>query len=76
MATIDSADFQRAFMALSYLLGRREAELLAPLGDSPPHEEARALVRGLAHPDRPRRAELLARELSRVALGLEARLVK
>ena len=75
MSTLASPAFQRAFAALSYLMGRRDAELLQPFANAA-HEEARALVRGLAHPDRPRRAELLARELSRVALAVEARLVK
>lgn len=71
---LESPAFQRGFVALSYMMGRREAELLEPLPAA--QEEARALARGLAHPERARRAELLARELSRLALAVEARRVK
>jgi hypothetical protein len=71
MAITQSPEFQRAFAALSYLAGRRGAELLAPLPSA--GEEAQALARRLAHPDRERRAEVLARELGRLALSLDAR---
>lgn len=74
MAQFESRDFQCAFAAVSYLAGRREAELLEPFGL--PHAEARALQSRLAHPDRERRAEALARELSRLASALEARSIK
>jgi hypothetical protein len=74
MANLASPDFQRAFAAASYLAGRRDAELLGPF--HAPHDEARALVRRLAHPDREQRAELLARELSRVIVSLAARTLK
>ena len=74
MATIASPEFQRAFVAMSYVVGRREAEVLAPF--RAPHDEARAVVRRLAHPERERRAEVLARELSRLVGSLEARAIK
>lgn len=74
MSQLDSRDFQCAFAAVSYLAGRRDDELLDPF--TTPHLEARALQRRLAHPERERRAEALARELSRLALALEARSIK
>jgi hypothetical protein len=69
-----SRDFQCAFVAVSYLAGRRDLELLAPF--MAPHPEARALQARLAHPERQRRAETLARELARVVGALEARSIK
>jgi hypothetical protein len=74
MAVFDSSDFQRAFAAVSYVVGRRDSELLEPFRF--PHQEARAFGRGLAHPERERRAEVLARELARIASALEARSFK
>jgi hypothetical protein len=74
MAQFESRDFQCAFAAVSYLAGRRKAELLEPFAK--PHHEARALHGRLAHPERERRAEALARELARIASALEARAVK
>jgi len=74
MPNVRGPAFQRAFVALSYLTGRREAELTKPLGEL--HPETRAVVQRLAHPERERRAEVLARELSLVALALEARRLK
>jgi hypothetical protein len=74
MAQFESRDFQCAFAAVSYLAGRREAELLEPFAVS--HHEARALQSRLAHPERERRAEALARELSRLAGALDARSIK
>ena len=74
MPNLGSPDFQRAFVAMSYMAGRRQAELLEPLGVA--HEEARAFARHLAHPERDRRAEILARELSRLVSALEARVLK
>jgi hypothetical protein len=71
MANIQSPEFQRAFVAMSYLAGRRGAELLEALPSKT--EEARALARHLGHPERERRAEFLARELGRLALSLDAR---
>ena len=74
MALFESRDFQCAFVAVSYLAGRREAELLEPFGL--PHAEARALQNRLGHPVRERRAEALAPELARVASALQARCIK
>jgi hypothetical protein len=66
-----SPAFQRAFTAFSYLVGRREQALLAPLPD--PGAEAHTLVGRLSHAERPRRAEVLASELARVYAELERR---
>jgi hypothetical protein len=74
MAHFESSDFQRAFAAIRYLTGRREAELLEPF--RLPQREARAFVQRLAQPERERRAEALAGELSRIASALEARSIK
>lgn len=71
MPNISSPDFQRAFAAVSYLVGRRGAELIAPLAF--PGAEVQALARRLEHPERERRADVLARELGRLALSLDAR---
>jgi len=74
MSPFESRDFQCAFAAVSYLTGRRESELLEPF--SVPQLEARAFSSRLAHPERGRRAEALARELSRLVSALEARAIK
>lgn len=74
MSSIVGPAFQKAFVALSYVAGRRDAELLA--GFRAVSDEARSFAQRLAHPERERRAEVLARELSRVALSLEARSYK
>ena len=74
MAIVAEPAFQRAFMALSYVAGRRDAELTAPLGEL--HQETKTLAQRLGHAERERRAEALARELSRVAFALEARRLK
>jgi len=74
MADPASPNFQRSFAAVSFMLGRSNAELLQPLGA--PHEDARAFARRLAHPERERRAEVLARELARVCASLEAKAIK
>jgi len=74
MSPFESRDFQCAFAVVSYLAGRRDRELLEPF--TKPHLEARALQSRLAHPERERRAEALARELSRLASALEARSIK
>ena len=71
MPNIFSPEFQRAFATVSYLAGRRDAELIAPL--PAPGAEVQALAARLAHPERARRAEVLARELGRLALSLDAR---
>jgi hypothetical protein len=64
-------EFQRAFVAMRYFLGVRAESLAAPLGDAAP--AARALEEKLAHPDRARRAEVLASEVGLVVRALEAR---
>lgn len=74
MSQFARRDFQCAFAAMSYLAGRRDGELLEPF--AAPHLEARALQSRLAHPERERRAEALARELSRLVNALEARALK
>jgi hypothetical protein len=74
MSQFETRDFQCAFAAVSYLTGRRDAELLAPF--KVPQLEARAFSSRLAQPERERRAEALARELLRVANALEARSIK
>jgi len=74
MPQFESPDFQRAFAAVSYVAGRRDAELLEPF--SIPHDDARAWVRRLGHPQRERRAQELARELARISHALEARSIK
>ncbi len=74
MGNVAEPAFQRAFVALSYFAGRRDAELTAPFAEL--HAETKTLVQRLAHPERERRAEVLARELSRVAFALEARRLK
>jgi hypothetical protein len=66
-----SPAFQRAFVAFSYFVGRRNQALLEPLAE--PAAEASALVERLSHPDRARRAEALAGELARVYAELERR---
>ena len=71
MANPGSPDFQRAFAAVSYLVGQRGEALLAAVPS--PSDEARAFARRLEHPERERRAELLARELARLAVALDAR---
>jgi len=74
MAESESPDFQRAFAAIRYVFGRREAELLEPF--RVPHSSARAFVARLLHPERERRAEALAGELSRITGALTARSIK
>lgn len=65
-----SPEFQRAFVAVRYFLGARE-ELAAPLGAAAAH--GRSLAERLSHPDRQRRAEVLASEVGLVVRALEAR---
>jgi hypothetical protein len=55
---------------MRYFLGAREA-LAAPLGDAA--AVARALEEKLGHPDRARRAQVLASEVGLVVRALEAR---
>jgi hypothetical protein len=68
-AVTSSAEFQRAFVAISYFLDRRGEELLEPL--EAPGAQAQELARRLAHAAREQRAQALAGELSRVIAGLE-----
>lgn len=58
--------FERAFVAMSYLLGARGEEALAVT--SP---EARALLGVLTTAGRPARAAILAQEMARIAVVLE-----
>lgn len=69
-----SAEFERAFIATSYLLDRRQADLTAPLAN--PSREADALSQALAHPERSARATVLARELARIVKSLDERWLK
>ena len=74
MSNLESPAFQRAFVALRYLFGRRDAELsVSGLAE---HSEVRALGLRLVHPERVRRAEALAYELSRIAGAIDARTFK
>ncbi len=64
-------DYQRAFVAVRYFLGTREEGLATPLGEDAAF--GTALEKKLAHPDRTRRAEILAGEIGLVVRALEAR---
>jgi ribose 1,5-bisphosphokinase PhnN len=74
MSNVELPSFQRAFVALSYVAGRRDATLLDAFASV--HADTQLLAQRLANPERERRAEVLARELARVALSLEARGIK
>jgi hypothetical protein len=74
MSNIELPPFQRAFVALSYVAGRRDAALLEAFASV--HADTLLLAQRLANPERERRAEVLARELASVALALEARSIK
>jgi hypothetical protein len=63
--------FERAFVAVTYLLGRRE-DLLRGLGDTPGHA-ARELSHRLASGAQADRARALAGELVPVVAALDAR---
>jgi hypothetical protein len=67
----DRALYESAFVATSYALGRRGAELLAPLVE--PTAAARELAERLAAPEREGRARALARPLGAITAALEAR---
>ena len=69
--TDDQSGFERAFVATSYLLGRRGRQLSAPLFR--PRAETQMLASALGRPNRPQRAELLAAELAHVARELQDR---
>jgi hypothetical protein len=65
------AEYQRAFVAVRYFLGARGEGLARPLGEGAAF--GAALEAKLAHPDRTRRAEVLASEIGLVVRALEAR---
>lgn len=69
-SVVNSAAFQRAFVAVGYFLNRRGDDLLAPL----PHktQAARALVQTLGHEVREQRAQALASEITRIVAALES----
>ncbi|MEB2322364.1 MAG: hypothetical protein OZ921_07615 [Sorangiineae bacterium] len=62
---------ERAFVAVSYLLGRRGAELTEPFAS--PSLTARALAQALERGEREARVVALAPELARRVSALEAR---
>jgi len=66
----ECALFESAFVATSYVLGRRGAELLASLVD--PIEATRELAERLGAPEREARARALARPLGAITAALEA----
>ncbi|HEX5100444.1 MAG TPA: hypothetical protein VFV94_13135 [Polyangiaceae bacterium] len=68
------ADYQRAFVAMRYFLGAREAELAAPLGAAA--SEAEAVAHRLTLADRQKRAEALAAEIGRVVRALDAGILR
>jgi hypothetical protein len=63
--------FERAFLAMSYLCGKRGEELRAPLGEL--GADAQRVYERLTHAERAPRAETLAGELARLARSLQAR---
>jgi hypothetical protein len=65
------ADFQRAFVAVRYAAGARDATPLAPFAR--PNDGALELLRTLSSGVRQERAQALAVELKRIARVLEAR---
>jgi hypothetical protein len=67
-------EYQRAFVAMRYFLGAREEGLVAPLGAEASF--GAALEKKLAHPDRARRAEILASEVGLVVRAFEARVYR
>jgi hypothetical protein len=64
-------EFQRAFVATSYLFDRRDEDLVSALAGE--RAAAEELARALSHPERPVRARVLARELARIAKALDDR---
>jgi len=68
---LKDADFQRAFAAVRYAAGAREAVPLAPFAE--PSDGASELLRALSSEERAERAQALAVELKRIARVLEAR---
>jgi hypothetical protein len=65
------AAFEKAFVAIGHLLGRRDEELVQGLAR--PGAAARDVQGALAAKAREARAMVLARELARIAAALEAR---
>jgi hypothetical protein len=65
--------FEGAFVALRYLLGRRDESLSWGLGDT--HLCTQQLVATLASGERTTRARMLGRELGHMTLGLMRRRV-
>ncbi len=68
--TTERQRFERAFVAASYLCGRRGPELCEAL--PAPDPTAQKLAQRLAHPDRATRAQVLAAELGPLVQALEA----
>ncbi|MGC4091848.1 MAG: hypothetical protein QM756_28990 [Polyangiaceae bacterium] len=64
------AAFERAFVAVSYFVNRRGAELLEPLTE--PSAAAQELAGRLSHDVREQRAQALAGELTRIIASLDA----
>ena len=67
----DDSEFQRAFAAVAYFAGTRDAALLAPFAT--PSSELRAFCASLSAPEQSARAEALSTELERIARRIEAR---
>jgi len=65
------AAFDRAFVAMSYLLERRGTELVEAL--DVPSPAAVELARRLSHEERKLRARVLAPEIARLIAALDAR---
>ena len=63
--------FERAFVAVCYLLGTRGEHLYEPLGSV--EAGTRQLLAGLRHASRDARASVLAAELGQIARSLERR---
>lgn len=68
------AAFERAYVAVGYVLDRRGVDLT--LGLEEPSEAASELVTLLSHPDRQARAERLASELSKLVYALDTQRLK
>jgi hypothetical protein len=70
MTRDEQADFERAFVAVSYFLGRRGDELTRHLSSKT--AAAARLERALGAEEREARARALAAELGRIIAALEA----
>jgi hypothetical protein len=68
----DPSPFERAFIATSYLLGRRGTELADAMEEAP-SDGSRKLVARLMDASRENRALALAPELARLITALESR---